>query len=268
MKYTIEGYQQTKLIEFGMDCTDAVILRWFADYANSRKMKTMTRNGETLYWVCYDYLIADVPVIGIKNKEALARRLKKMVAADVLIHCTSRKGGVFSYYGFGQRYSELLFSTEQTDSKVESKPTQKSEPSDSKVGTKILQLDDPSTTYKNSDASASAPVKEPSAFKKIVDLYFELHEKHTGDKPLFSKKDGALLKNLLKQRPDIEAHGGALDRMRLYYESRLLWFTKDGGQDIAGFVQHYNALVPPKEDIWEDAGEGRRRLVETRGGRW
>ena len=32
MKFTIEGLSQSKLVEWGLDAADAVIIRWFADW--------------------------------------------------------------------------------------------------------------------------------------------------------------------------------------------------------------------------------------------
>ena len=138
------GFSQVKLVEHGLDLTDALILRWFIDFKDTGKMTTEIVEEKMYYWVRYDFLLEDIPIIKITNKDALARRLKKMVEAGILIHTTVKRGGNFSYYGVGEKYGELLV---PSDLKVGTLPTQKSEPSDSKVGTNNPSTKDTSTKY-------------------------------------------------------------------------------------------------------------------------
>ena len=78
MKYTIEGFSQQLLIDKGLDCIDAVILRWYSDFQVSGKMTQIINKGKIYYWLKYDYVIQELPIIGIKNKESLYRRMKKL----------------------------------------------------------------------------------------------------------------------------------------------------------------------------------------------
>ena len=43
MKYTIEGFAQDKLIELELDVSDALILRWFIDFAGTGNMKRLIK---------------------------------------------------------------------------------------------------------------------------------------------------------------------------------------------------------------------------------
>ncbi len=131
MKYTILGFSQVALIKHGLDLTDALILRWFIDFKDSGRMATEIVEEKMYYWIKYDSLLEDIPVIGMNNKDALRRRLKKMVEHGILTHVTVKEGGTFSFYSLGENYLELIEGTTQKsegyDSKVGGGTTQKSE---------------------------------------------------------------------------------------------------------------------------------------------
>ena len=154
MKYTILGFDQEKSLEYKLDLTDLCMLRFFVDFVGSGDMKILIEDGKPYYWVSYDYLKENIPVINIASNDVLRRRFKKMVDAKVLRHKHSTKKGSFSYYGYGENYKMLIQNlptqkSDPSDSKVGPPPTQKSDPSDSKVGTKILLLKDSSISNIN-----------------------------------------------------------------------------------------------------------------------
>ena len=60
MKYTIEGLSQEKLISFGLDIADALILRWFLSFSGSGSMKKTVLEGKTYYLVMYKGIINDL----------------------------------------------------------------------------------------------------------------------------------------------------------------------------------------------------------------
>lgn len=167
-KYTILGFQQDKLLEFDFDIVDAMILRYFVDFKDTDDMVMIIYEKTPYYWVLYEKLIENIPIIGITSKDALRRRFKKMVDAKVLKHYTLKSGGVFSYYALGENYKCLLKedTTQKSegcdsevggcDSKVGRVPTQKSEPYDSKVGT-------------NNSSIKYSSIKDNSIYKSIVD---------------------------------------------------------------------------------------------------
>lgn len=107
MKYTIEGFSQEKLVEFGMDVNDAIILRWFIDFKDSGKMATEIVNNDKYYWINYEELLKDLPIMNIK-KDTLYRRLKKMESVQILKHFTKKQGGTYSMYTLGSNYCKLV----------------------------------------------------------------------------------------------------------------------------------------------------------------
>lgn len=105
MKYTIEGFNQEKAIEYGLNVSHLVILRWIVDF--SPKMSKEIIDSETYYWVNYKAMLEDIPILNIK-KRALEYKLGQLVKAGVLIHQTIKRGGTYSYYGFGENYIYLI----------------------------------------------------------------------------------------------------------------------------------------------------------------
>ena len=77
MKYTIEGFSQHKLVEFGLDSIDALILRWYVDFLP--KMSSTIHDGVEYRWVKYQAVIDDLPILGINNRINIARHFDKFV---------------------------------------------------------------------------------------------------------------------------------------------------------------------------------------------
>lgn len=108
MKYTIMGFSQAKAVELNLDCDDLLILSYFSDFRDTELMVSEELNGKRYYWLKYDALIANLPILGIKSKDALRRRLKKLQQAKVLCHyCKKTKEGTYSFYGVDENFTVL-----------------------------------------------------------------------------------------------------------------------------------------------------------------
>ncbi|ENK0558044.1 DnaD domain protein [Clostridium botulinum] len=159
MKYTICGFSQEKLLEFSLDFTDALILRYFVDFKDTGDMVMEIHEGKPYYWLKYSALINEIPIIKIKSKDVLRRRLKKLEECGVLEFYLKKEGGTYSFYTLGPNYPILISKNSVPTQKSEGS-TQKSSPSYSKVGrghTKkseqnINLLKDPSIKENNSSS--------------------------------------------------------------------------------------------------------------------
>jgi len=111
MKYTIEGFSQQRLIELGLGTDEAVLLRWFVDFSNTSKMKTLVLNDsedkDVWYWVNYGEIIKWIPIIS-NSKKTLQRKFFNLVDAGVLLHHTQKVNGTFSYYRINKPVYESL----------------------------------------------------------------------------------------------------------------------------------------------------------------
>lgn len=110
MKYTIEGFNQAKAVELGLCVADLIILRWFVDFAGTDKMLKRNIEGTEYYWIKYEGLLEDLPILSI-TKDTLYRRLKGLVEKDVLDHITVKDAGTYSFYKLGKNYLALITDT-------------------------------------------------------------------------------------------------------------------------------------------------------------
>lgn len=146
MKNTISGFNQSKLIEYGLDLKDAMLLRYFVDFRDTESMSMIIVNDKPYYWLDYKHMKKDLPILGINSHDALRRRLKKLEECGILNHYHKLEGGSYSYYCLGENYPSLIKNEGKTnDFNNYNPPTEKSDPSDSKVAHLRLESRTPPT---------------------------------------------------------------------------------------------------------------------------
>lgn len=161
MKYTIHGFNQEVLLKLGLDSIDALILRYFIDFKDSGSMTMEIHNEKPYYWVKYDVLMNEIPIIGINNSDTLRRRLKKLEDCGVLSHYHKKVGGRFSFYTIGPYYKSLI---SQAPIEKSDDATQKSEGYDSKVGRDTTQKSE-----QNIHLLKDSSIKDSSIYKQVID---------------------------------------------------------------------------------------------------
>ncbi|MEI3235451.1 MAG: hypothetical protein V8S33_14035 [Intestinibacter bartlettii] len=77
MKFTILGFSHPAAYNLGLDINDLAILRWYIDFKESGYMNKKVIDGKEFYLVIYEYVLLDLPILGMK-KDAVYRRFKKM----------------------------------------------------------------------------------------------------------------------------------------------------------------------------------------------
>jgi len=131
MKYTIEGFSQDKLLELGLDHTDALILRWFSDFASSGAMLKTVQAGTVYYQVRYEGIIRDLPILGITSTKGIAKRFEKYVAAGLMTKITRRGGntyGAVTLFSFTKQVTTLTYRTETDRNGNGSRPEKHQKP--------------------------------------------------------------------------------------------------------------------------------------------
>lgn len=163
MKYTINGFSQKILVDKGLDSTDANILRWIIDFRGTGRMKTIMRDDKSYFWIDYQTLLDDMPILNIKRR-AIAARLQKLCDANILeFYLDKTKNGTFTYYHVVSDTLELLLSygggcrSNDTPAVVETTPrvSLKRQP-------RTSLLDNPTTKNKKGDN----PIQNSSSDKK------------------------------------------------------------------------------------------------------
>lgn len=107
MKYTIHGFSQKVAIEMNLKNEELLLLRWFIDFMGTNRMKKFFIDDECFYWVRYDAILEDLPILDCK-KRAVAGKFKRLVDADVLKNRTLKQGGTYSVYAIGAKYESLV----------------------------------------------------------------------------------------------------------------------------------------------------------------
>ena len=188
MKFTMSGFNQKKLIEFGLDLKDTALLRYFIDFKDTDSMSMIIVNNKPYYWVKYEALKEDLPILGIKSNVVLRRRLKKLEECGILEHYHKLKGGSFSYYGIGDNYKCLLSKVSSVkdfnnfQENIDATPqTEKFNPLNSKVEplkpksltpqTKKFKQNNPSTKDKSTKDNNKKEKEKKTEFDMLIEEY-------------------------------------------------------------------------------------------------
>ncbi len=107
MKYTIHGFSQKVAIEMGLKSDELLLLRWFVDFMGTNRMKKFFVEDECFYWVRYDAILEDLPILNCK-KRTIADKFKNLVDAGILKNMTLKQGGTYSVYAIGKKYESLI----------------------------------------------------------------------------------------------------------------------------------------------------------------
>jgi hypothetical protein len=84
VKYTINSINQLGISEYGLsdktDLTDWVMLDYIFDW--QQNPKALSLNG--MVWFSYRHFMNEMPIIGIKDKGAISKRVKKLKELDLI----------------------------------------------------------------------------------------------------------------------------------------------------------------------------------------
>ena len=86
MKYNVLGFSQEKLVKLNLTTDHALLLRYFVDFQKSGKMRKEIKNGKTYYWVKYEGVLNNFPIL--KSVDRIYRHLKDMVKLGILDNIT------------------------------------------------------------------------------------------------------------------------------------------------------------------------------------
>ena len=112
MKYNIEGFAQDKLLELQLDVSDALILRWFIDFAGTGNMKRLIHDHQIYYYVKYSGIISDLPVLGINSTKGIGKRFDRYVEKGLLLKTVQRQGnGTILFFAPTRKLLELQYNS-------------------------------------------------------------------------------------------------------------------------------------------------------------
>ena len=107
MKYNI-NINQKAIIDnwFNLDIIDCAILNYIQDFAKSNKIIKIIYDWQEYFWIQYEHFIKEMPLLWIKNKQALKRRIDKIVECWILEkHLLNWNS---TYFKFWDNYEKLI----------------------------------------------------------------------------------------------------------------------------------------------------------------
>ena len=125
MKYNIHGFNQPRAVELNLSNDDLLVLRWFVDFAGTKKMKTIIEEDGIYYWVNYTTVLEDLPVLKISKQTLKKKHFDNLCYSNVLKHKHIKDGGSFSYYAYGINYDTLVYLQDDDPTLKNNDPTLK-----------------------------------------------------------------------------------------------------------------------------------------------
>jgi hypothetical protein len=111
MKYTIDGFQQSKLIKFKINERERMLLSHIAFVAGSSKTIREDFNGKSYIWFNYAKFIDEYPYLEIPNTAQVGEHVKKLEQKGILhLHTERTPKGTFTYVSYAQNFYELISS--------------------------------------------------------------------------------------------------------------------------------------------------------------
>ena len=125
MKYNIHGFSQPRAVELNLSNDDLLVLRWFVDFAGTKKMKTILEEDGIYYWVNYTTVLEDLPVLKVSKQTLKKKHFDNLCNSNVLKHKHIKDGGSFSYYAYGINYDTLVYLQDNDPTLKNTNPTLK-----------------------------------------------------------------------------------------------------------------------------------------------
>ena len=126
MRYNICGYNQKALLNYGLDCNDAMLLRTFMDIytSSSEKLEYIILNNDKFLWLTYGYISEQLQLLGsIRTvKRKIDNLVEKNILKRVILNSKNKKSGKYMYLAPGENYSAFCdcdFYTQKEDKNLE-----------------------------------------------------------------------------------------------------------------------------------------------------
>ena len=208
MKYTILGFSQPALVEADLDLDDAAILRFLVDFHATGGMTERVINGTVYWWIKYQHVVDNLPILKLQSKDVLARRMKVLAEKGFIEKKTYKVGGTYSYFRFGPNMKSLIIgggtSQKSEGVRLESR-TGTSQKSEQTINLSEDESIKDNTTVPEEPAQTTLlPTAQPKKGKgdprvpELITYYHDLYVQHAGCKPPVSGAWGKNFKHLLK----------------------------------------------------------------------
>jgi hypothetical protein len=160
MRYSVFGFSQEKLVEYGLDVSDALILDWFQGFFTTG-MQKRDINGKIFGWVKYSAIIHDLPVLNISSERAIQNRFENYVHKGLLEKDFSfSQMGKRTWFATTPRFEELFNSQVNQTSVAQANQTSVAQANQTSVAqanqTSVAQANQTSVAQANQTSVAQA----------------------------------------------------------------------------------------------------------------
>jgi len=108
VKYTIEGFSQVKLIEYGLNYKHVLLLKYIQTCCSLSKMHRKTFNDMSYTWVKYDGFLNEYPFLDIPNSKQVGVYVKQLqVKGLIKLEPDRTPLGVFTYIMLTDKFLSL-----------------------------------------------------------------------------------------------------------------------------------------------------------------
>lgn len=109
MKYAIVINQYAAMkLGVNLDFNDMAILSCITDFITLGYAETIKKNGETYFCIPHNLILQALPLLGIKTKNGLMKKIKKLIDANFLIKYEDCRTLGKTYYKFGKSIENLF----------------------------------------------------------------------------------------------------------------------------------------------------------------
>lgn len=83
-KYDISGFNQQRLIDYGLNITDAFLLRWFVDNYPLDTMHYIIEGNQKYYHLNISHIMESLPIVSFESTHEITYRFNKMMESGIL----------------------------------------------------------------------------------------------------------------------------------------------------------------------------------------
>lgn len=121
MKYSILGFNQAKIIEYGVDLTDLLLLNYIVYAQANVKMKHILDNdSQPCVWLQHNHILNDLPILNITEGTLKNRlsKLKKFGLIDSVVVANEQTKGTRTYYKTTSLLNDLIYDSTSLENDV------------------------------------------------------------------------------------------------------------------------------------------------------
>jgi len=114
MKYNIL-INQKAIIDSGLDIdiVDVAIFDCIYSLMQSASCRQMTINNVTYYWISTSLIISELPMLGIKSRQGVIKRIEKLIRNKLLIRSDASRAMAKAIYCKGDNFEILTTPSQQ-----------------------------------------------------------------------------------------------------------------------------------------------------------